>query len=323
MASLGPSVAGRSAYGDQRGCKKPLHLTSLSDKGPLLPSASPIQTLSCLCPFFGLQQGSPTQTSPPPKHLLEKHRLSDKLANLDSCLVRGMHLGKVRAPGCGSPDRGCRWNPAASRARVRRMNVLSGGAPAGTGTWTRPPSHRRASRPWAWVRWASSWRSSRTPPQSLGTSPGRLGTGGGGSGGPRAAPGAGRAADRGCIAPRVGLVHDGSGRLTAPRRQASGKLLRIAAGRETFHGGGGRRQRRTVSPRLSSGLSPGRRTDLISEADVSGAGRPPEAMAAPDPGSGSRLSPAFSNPAPGACSWGCHGTGRGGAGSYSTPTSLH
>lgn len=41
---------------------------------------------------------------------------------------RGRTWGRARPPRCGSPERGCRWGPAASRAHVRRgMQVLPGG----------------------------------------------------------------------------------------------------------------------------------------------------------------------------------------------------
>ncbi|KAB0386211.1 hypothetical protein FD755_001167 [Muntiacus reevesi] len=152
---------------------------------------------------------------------------------------------------------------------------------------------------------------------------GGLGTGGcvdGAGGGPPAAAGSGPAAGRARIPARTDLVHEGAGSRSASRRHASEKLFRIAAERETFHGREGSRQRRAISPRLSSELLPGRREDLTSEAEFCGACRPPEAMAASDPGSESRLGSAFSTPASVTCSWGGHEAGRGGAGSAGPPT---
>lgn len=151
---------------------------------------------------------------------------------------------------------------------------------------------------------------------------GGLGTGGcvdGAGGGPRAAAGSGPAAGRARITPRTDLVHEGAGSRSASRRHASEKLFRIAAERETFHGRGGSGQRRAISPRLSCELLPGHREDLTSEAEFCGACCPPEAMDASDPGSGSRLSSAFSTPASVICSWGGHEAGRGGAGSAGPP----
>ena len=149
-----------------------------------------------------------------------------------------------------------------------------------------------------------------------------LGTGGcvdGAGGGPRAAAGSGPAGGRARIPPRTDLVHEGAGGRSASRRHVSEKLFWIAAERETFHGRGGSGQRRAISPRLSSELLPGHREGLTSEAEFCGACRPPEAMAASDPGSGSRLSLAFSTPASVTCSWGGHEAGRGGAGPAGPP----
>lgn len=121
-------------------------------------------------------------------------------------------------------------------------------------------------------------------------------------GGPTAASGAG-----------VGRAAGGTGAgsRAAPHRHAPGKVLSLVRGREAVPRAGERIQRRTSSA--------GRGTVLTFEAEGCGGSRGREAMAAQLPGSASELSPAFSNPAPGNCSWGGPRAGQGGLGGPTLP----
>lgn len=137
MANLGPRSCVLRVT--RRAVSSPFTLNWQRDGAP--PCRSAAQRCSSLPVLvFRPKQTSPTHTGPLPKHLLEGQPLGERTS--ESCLVWGRTWGRARPPGCGSPERGCRWGPAASRARVRKgMQVLPGGPRRGDrylGTAARP-----------------------------------------------------------------------------------------------------------------------------------------------------------------------------------------